>query len=121
MSMRMTRCSGDGFCHEWVAGCDSLQPMATTRSASCTVRLARAEPNTPVTPIDSGWRSSIVPFPLIVVTTGVALRSARRQTSCGAPENVTPPPARITGRSAARSMATAAVTSASSGAERKRG
>jgi hypothetical protein len=75
----------------------------------------------PVTPTLSGWVSAMAPLPVRVVPTAALSWSASATRSGPAAECITPPPARMNGRSARRSALAAAATSAGLGAGRKAG
>ena len=58
-------------------------------------------------PAMSGWSSGMLPQPMSVGTTGVLVSSANSTRRSEASALITPPPATISGRSAAFSMASA--------------
>ena len=68
-----------------------------------------------MTPTDSGWQPGIVPLPLSEVATGMPRASASATTSFWAPDQRTPPPATMSGRSAFCSNSSAARMLLSSG------
>ena len=75
--------------------------MSST-SASSTARWACGwKPLSPMTPNANSCSSGTIPWPEIVVTTGACRRSANASTAAPASEWFAPPPATITGRSAA--------------------
>ena len=117
----MTAWPGPGICHACVVSEPSLQPSTSTTSAACSAAFPRTVPNWPATPAASAVVSSIVPLPLIEVVTGICCASASSRTAIEASLNVTPPPARISGRSAAASSAAACSTASGGGALRWRG
>ena len=117
----ITACSGPGSRQACVVSEPSLQPSTSTTSAARSAALPRRVPNEPAAPAASGPVSSTAPLPLIEVATGMRAAADSARTASEAPPCVTPPPARISGRSAAASSAAARPSSSGAGAGRKRG
>ncbi len=84
---------GLGIFHPVVTCPPVWLPTKNTRSASATARLAQAREYSPITPSASGCVSSMAPFALSEVATGIDSLSASAITSACAPDQVTPPPA----------------------------
>src|SRR5579875_3354637 len=78
---------GAGSVHSNVDCCEDLKPTRKTTSASRTIWLALSSPYCPPrTPMQRGWLSAMIPFPLTVVATGRVRRSASRRTGSKARE-----------------------------------
>ena len=73
-------------------------PSARRRSASAIAAFAANSPWRPASPSARGSVSSNEPMPIKVVATGIPALCASAATSFDAPDAITPPPARITGR-----------------------
>ena len=91
-------------------------PTASIRSDSA--RNARAAGCRMVAPAERGWSSAMAPLPSTVVKIGACNRSASRRNSAPASLVITPPPAQMTGRRAARNSRAARSTCSGSGAGR---
>ena len=89
-----------GTRHSHVAIPPRRVPMAMTRSAEDTMRLALQWEYRPTTPTLSGWSAARVILPFRVVATGMVSISASWATSGQAPEAMTPEPEMMTGRRA---------------------
>ncbi len=83
-------------------------PMPSTKSDASRVAFPyRCAVCRPAIPAISGWSSGIAPQPIRVGITGVPVSSANSVSRAAASALITPPPATISGRSAAASRSRA--------------
>ncbi len=88
-----------------------LFPMPSTKSDSSSVALPYlCEVCSPTIPAISGWSSGIDPHPMSVGMTGTPVISANSTSRSQASALMMPPPATMSGRSAAASMSSALST-----------
>ncbi|CAJ3880645.1 Uncharacterised protein [Burkholderia pseudomallei] len=114
--MPMTRARANSVFEPVVKSCSRV-PTAITQSASCASAFAAGEPVTPIAPAFSGWSHGSALLPACVSPTGMPWRSANAASAAAPPSLYSaPPPATMNGRADARSGASAASSSASTGA-----
>ena len=83
---------------------ENLQPIARRQSVLLIFWLATCFPCIPSIPMDKSSFSSTMPLPINVVAIGALINSASFLTSSLAPDNMVPPPAKMNGLSASRSI-----------------
>ena len=90
---------------------ENRAPTTKRTSASDTSMLASPVPCIPQSPAKRGWSLGTDPFPMRLVTTGAMSMSAILMTSGEALEEMTPPPAMMTGlRALERSVAAQSIS-----------